>query len=207
MWCRPCGPPRVVHVDPDQRWLSEDFQAFLRANSITLLSCATESNWQLGRVEIAQRILRMMAQRTWRTSSRPAKEVIETCASHAYIESHAHEAWRRAVHCRHRPPGALPGRPERVCVPKKQSGTFVNRHGVWRGPGKIVGTESYRSPIPRVIWVVINGMMYKCSPETLDPIAEDELAFRLLARQYGRSPARRVGYHATCAWRPSRRFL
>ena len=90
MWCRPYGPPRVVYVDPDQRWLSDDFQAFLRSNSITLLSCATESHWQLGRMEIAQRILRGMAQRTWRTSSRPAKEVIETCASvrDEYLRKH-----------------------------------------------------------------------------------------------------------------------
>ena len=81
LWCRPYGPPRVVYVDPDQRWLSSDFQNFLNQNSIALLSCATESRWQLGRVEIAQRILRNMAQRTWRTSQRPPKEVIETCAS------------------------------------------------------------------------------------------------------------------------------
>ena len=48
--------------------------------------------------------------------------------------------------------------------------------GMVFGVGKIVGTESFHqdSPIPRVIWVVINGMMYKCSPETLRPLAEDE---------------------------------
>ncbi|CAE7205276.1 GIP, partial [Symbiodinium sp. CCMP2456] len=26
MWCRPYGPPRVVYVDPDQRWMSGEFQ-------------------------------------------------------------------------------------------------------------------------------------------------------------------------------------
>ncbi|CAE7239120.1 RE1 [Symbiodinium sp. CCMP2592] len=81
VWCRPYGPPRVVYVDPDQRWMSEDFQKFLRCNSITLLDSATESHWQLGRVEVAQKILRMMAQRVWRTTERPAEEVIESCCS------------------------------------------------------------------------------------------------------------------------------
>ncbi|CAE7606331.1 RE2 [Symbiodinium sp. CCMP2592] len=81
VWCRPYGPPRVIYVDPDQRWMSEDFQKFLRCNSITLLDSATESHWQLGRVEVAQKILRMMAQRVWRTTERPAEEVIESCCS------------------------------------------------------------------------------------------------------------------------------
>ena len=34
------------------------------------------------------------------------------------------------------------------------------------------------SPIPRVIWVAINGMMCKCSPETLRPLVLDEIAFQ-----------------------------
>ena len=80
-WCRPYGPPRVIYVDPDQRWLSRDFQAYLRQNSISLLESATESHWQLGRVEIAQKVLRRMAQRVWRTSERPPVEVIESCCS------------------------------------------------------------------------------------------------------------------------------
>ena len=70
LWCRPYGPPRIVYVDPDQRWMSGEFQQYLRTNSITLLDCAAESHWQLGRVEIAQRVLRNMAQRVWKTSSR-----------------------------------------------------------------------------------------------------------------------------------------
>ena len=81
MWCRPYGPPKVVYVDPDQRWMSGDFQKYLRQNSITLLDSASESHWQLGRVEIAQKILRRMAQRVWRTAERPSYEVIESCAS------------------------------------------------------------------------------------------------------------------------------
>ena len=49
-----------------------------------------------------------------------------------------------------------------------------------------MGTESFRpdSPVPRVIWVVVNGFMYKCSPECLRPVPEDEVAFRHLAREY-----------------------
>ena len=55
LWCRPYGPPKTVYVDPDQRWMSCDFQEYLRHNSIALLNTATESHWQLGRVEIAQK--------------------------------------------------------------------------------------------------------------------------------------------------------
>ena len=247
LWCRPYGPPRVVYVDPDQRWISGDFQDFLRHNSITLLSAATESHWQIGRVEIAQRILRNMAKRVWRTTSRPAKEVIETCASvrnqhlrrhgfssaqwflgreprvpaslsdlterdniatqdavlsepdfhakmqcrqlaaHAFIEAHAHETWRKAIKGRNRPLRGPYIVGQSVYVFRRGArGLLSTRHGVWHGPGKIVGTEGYRqdSPIPRVLWVVINGLMYKCSPECLRPIVEDELAFKQLARQY-----------------------
>ena len=253
MWCRPYGPPKVVYVDPDQRWLSDDFQHFLHESGITLLSCATESHWQLGRVEVAQRVLRNMAQRTWRTASRPGPEIIETCASvrneqlrrhgfssaqwflgreprvpgsladvseqsnlasqdavlsqqdfaakmycrqqaaHAFIEAHAHETWRRAIRGRSRPIRGPYVIGQSVYVFRKSNrGLLSTRHGVWRGPGKIVGTESFLadSPVPRVIWVVINGMMYKCSPETLRPVAQDELAFRSLAREFesGRMP-------------------
>ena len=228
LWCRPYGPPRIVYVDPDQRWISGDFQDFLRHNSITLLSAATESHWQLGRVEIAQRILRNMAKRVWHTTSRPAKEVIETCASvrnehlrrhgfssaqwflgreprvpaslsdlterdniatqdavlsepdfhakmqcrqlaaHAFIEAHAHETWRKAIKGRNRPLRGPYVVGQSVYVFRRGArGLLSTRHGVWHGPGKIVGTEGYRrdSPIPRVLWVVINGLMYKCSPE------------------------------------------
>ena len=39
--------------------------------------------------------------------------------------------------------------------------------------------------MPRVIWVVINGFMYKCSPESLRPVTEDEgvCVFKELAQQ------------------------
>ena len=81
VWCRPYGPPQTIYVDPDQRWMSNDSQQYLRHQSITLLESAAESHWQLGRVEIAQKILRGMAQRVWRTANRPATEVIEQCSS------------------------------------------------------------------------------------------------------------------------------
>ena len=40
VWCRPYGPPKIIYVDPDQRWVSGDFQRFLRQHSITLLDSA-----------------------------------------------------------------------------------------------------------------------------------------------------------------------
>ncbi|CAE7223028.1 RE1 [Symbiodinium sp. CCMP2592] len=247
LWCRPYGPPRVVYVDPDQRWISGDFQDYLRHNSITLLSAATESHWQIGRVEIAQRILRNMAKRVWRTTSRPAHEVIETCATtcnehlrkhgfssaqwflgreprvpasladvterdnlatqdavlsepdfhakmhcrqlaaHAFIEAHAHETWRKAIQGRNRPLRGPYVVGQSVYVFRRGArGLLSTRHGVWHGPGKVVGTEGFRhdSPVPRVIWVVINGLMYKCSPECLRPIVEDEQMFKQLAQEY-----------------------
>ena len=247
MWCRPYGPPRILYVDPDQRWVSADFQDFLRHKSIALLSAATESHWQIGRVEIAQRVLRNMAQRVWRTTTRPCHEVIEACAmtrndqlkrhgfssaqwflgrtprmpgsladlcerdniatqdsvlsepdfhqkmqlrqlaAHAFIESHAHETWRRAIRGKSRPIRGPYTVGQSVYVFRKLNrGLLSTRHGVWRGPGKVVGTEGFHSdsPVPRVVWVVVNGLMYKCSPESLRPVVQDELAFRELAAQY-----------------------
>ena len=248
MWRRPYGPPRVVYVDPDQRWMSGDFQKYLRHNSITLLDSASESHWQLGRVEIAQKILRRMAQRVWRTADRPPHEVIECCAgvrneqlkrhgfssaqwflgreprvpgslsdvteqrnvaaqdavlnerdfaqkmqarqqaAEAFIEAHAHTTWTRAIKGRSRP---LRG-PYVVGHRKTSRGLLSTRHGAWLGPGRVVGTESFRedSPVPRVIWFVVNGFMYKCSPECLRPIPEDEVAFRHAVQEFcaGRLP-------------------
>ena len=247
MWCRPYGPPRVIYVDPDQRWMSGEFQEYLKHNSITLLDCAAESHWQLGRVEVAQRILRNMAQRVWRTTQRPAEEVIESCcavrneqlkrhgfssaqwflgrdprvpgslsdlteqknvavqdavlserdfaqkmqvrqqAAEAFIGAHAHDAWTRAIKGRSRPIRGPYVVGQSVYVFRRQGrGQLNTRHGAWLGPGRVVGTESFRedSPIPRVIWVVVNGFMYKCSPECLRPVAEDEVAFRHAAQEF-----------------------
>ena len=247
LWCRPFGPPRVVYVDPDQRWMSEDFQKYLRCNSITLLDTATESHWQLGRVEVAQKILRMMAQRVWRTSDRPPEEVIESCcsvrneqlkrhgfssaqwflgreprvpgslsditeqqnpavqdavlseqdfaqkmqarqqAAEAFLQAHAHHTWSRAIRGRNRPIRGPYVVGQSVYVFRKHGkGQFSTRHGAWLGPGRVVGTESFRenSPVPRVIWVAVNGFMYKCSPECLRPVVEDEVVFQQLAKEY-----------------------
>ena len=62
VWVRPYGAPSIVYVDPDGTWMSRSFQRYLRHMGIQLLSSATESHWQLGRVEIANRVLRNMAQ-------------------------------------------------------------------------------------------------------------------------------------------------
>ena len=68
-------------MDPHQINLSKDFQEYMMHNGINLLHFAADSHWQLGRVEIANRVLRDIARRVWRTTSRPVEEVIETCSS------------------------------------------------------------------------------------------------------------------------------
>ena len=202
LWVRPYGPPRMVYVDPVQRWMSGDFQKLLRHNSISLLDSASESHWQLGRVEIAQKILRSMAQRAWRTSDRPAAEVIEMCAAvrnehlrkhgfssaqwflgreprvpgsladlterdnlatqdavltepdfaqkmhcrqlaaHAFQEAHAHEVWTKALKGRNRPMRGPYVVGQMVYVFRRHGrGILSTRFGVWRGPGRVVGTR------------------------------------------------------------------
>ena len=76
-WTRAYGKPDIARMDPTQITLSKDFQCYLAHNDIKLLHCAAEAHWQLGRLEIANRVLRGMAQQCWRTTSRPAEEVIE----------------------------------------------------------------------------------------------------------------------------------
>ena len=53
----------------------------MRHHGIQFLNSAAESHWQLGRVEIANRVLRNMAQRIWRDTPRPLEEVVEMCAT------------------------------------------------------------------------------------------------------------------------------
>ena len=72
-WVRPYGAPRIVYCDPDFTSLSRDFQRYLVHHNIQLLHCGAESHWQLGRVETANRILRGIAQRIWKTSDRPQR--------------------------------------------------------------------------------------------------------------------------------------
>ena len=46
---------------------------------------------------------------------------------------------------------------------------------MWLGPCKVIGTESsHNSNIPRVVWVSYIGYLYKCNPEGLRPVSEDE---------------------------------
>ncbi|CAE7296093.1 RE1, partial [Symbiodinium sp. CCMP2456] len=219
VWCRPFGPPRVIYVDPDQRWMSDDFQRYLRCNSITLLDSATESHWQLGRVEVAQKILRMMAQRVWRTSERSPEEVIESCSGvrNEQLKRHGFSSAQWFLGREPRVPGSLADLSEqqnpavqdavhaetdfakKMQIRQQAAEAFLQahahttwsraikgRHGSWLGPGRVVGTESFRegSPVPRVIWVVVNGFMYKCSPECLRPLVEDEVAFKQIAQEF-----------------------
>ena len=82
LWSRPYGVPKVIYMDPDHRNLSSDFQRYMVRNNIQLLHSAAESHWQLGRVEVANRILRDMAQRVWRACPDASpEEVIESCCT------------------------------------------------------------------------------------------------------------------------------
>lgn len=236
VWSRPYGYPSIV--------ISQEFQAFLAHHDIRLLLTAAESHWQLGLVEVTNRVLRNMAQKVWRTTSRPAKEVIETCATTrneqlrrcgfspsqwflgrdsrqaamlrdldqqnnvatasqalahpdfyqqvrlreqaaiAFHEEHARDTWRRAIAGRSRP---IRG-PYQVgqlvyAFRKRARGLLSTRHGVWIGPGRVVGVESESgNPTPRIVWMAYNGYLYRCSPEGLRPVPEDEMEFRNLAR-------------------------
>ena len=245
VWTRPYGAPKIVFMDAHQINLSKDFQAYLSHNGIQLLHAAADSHWQLGRLEIANRILRDMARRAWRTTSRPAPEVIEVCSSvrnsmlrksgfspaqwflgqdtrhagwlidvesqhdsavqsqivsdpsfqakmhlretaaMAFQEAHAKDVWRRAIAGRNRPlrgpyqPGQLV-----YIFRRRGKGQLTTRNGYWSGPGRVIGTESSTGHfVPRIVWVAWNGYLYKCSPEGLRPVPEDESEFRRLAKE------------------------
>ena len=65
---------------------------------------------------------------------------------------------------------------------KRARGLLSTRHGVWYGPGKVIGWESpTNGVIPRVVWVAFNGLPYRCSLEGLRLMNEDESQFRELA--------------------------
>ena len=246
VWGRPYGVPKVIFMDPDHRNISIDFQRYLARNGIQLLHTAADSHWQLGKVEVCNRILRGMAQRVWKEAiDATPEEEIESCAmirneqlrkhgfspvqwflgrepkhagaltdvdeqmnpatqsqvlddpsmarklylreqaAHAFIEEHAKDVWRRAVGGRNRPMRGPYTQGQLVYVFRKQGrGRLSTRHGVWLGPGRIIGTESSsQSKIPRLIWVSLNGFLYRCSPEGLRPLPEDEAAFRKLTRE------------------------
>ena len=80
-WVRSYGAPESVYMDPHYSTLSRDFQAYLDHYDIKLLHIAAEAHWQLGRTEIANRVLRGMAQKCWRSTNRPPEEVIEACCA------------------------------------------------------------------------------------------------------------------------------
>ena len=244
-WVRPFGPPKTVFMDPDHRNISRDFQQYLVHHNIQLLLAAAESHWQLGKVEISNRVLRNMDVRVWRTTTRSPKETIEMCATvrndylkkcgfspsqwflgreprhaasladvdeqqniasqsqvladpefaaivhlreeagKAFMEEHAREVWRRAIAGRNRPMRGPYIVGQMVYMFRRAGRGQLNvRHGTWLGPGRIVGMESSRGgPIPRLIWVSFNGYLYRCSPEGLRPIPEDEQKFKELIKE------------------------
>ena len=82
VWGRPYGVPKTVFMDPDHRAMSSEWQRYLVRNNIQLLYAAAESHWQLGKVEVVNRILRGMAQRVWLSGTNATpEETIEACAS------------------------------------------------------------------------------------------------------------------------------
>eukprot|EP00435_Cladocopium_sp_Y103_P055859 s19_g18.t1 len=244
-WVRPYGAPESVYMDPHFSTLSKDFQEYLDHNDIKLLHIAAEAHWQLGRTEIANRVLRGMAQKCWRSSNRPPEEVIEACcairnqqmrkcgfspaqwflgqdikmagwlgdvdqqrnlpvqsqilsdpvfadrirlreeAAKAFIEEHAKDVWRRAICGRNRPIRGPYQVGQLVYMFRRRGrGQFKTRFGVWHGPGRVIGVESSQgnTHVPRVVWIAYNGYLYRCSPEALRPVPEDEASFRELAK-------------------------
>ena len=81
VWSRPYGLPNAIYMDPAMANISKPFQAYLARNDVKLLLAAAESHWQLGLVEVTNRILRNMARKIWRTTSRSVEETIEMCAT------------------------------------------------------------------------------------------------------------------------------
>ena len=243
-WTRPYGAPSIIYMDPDHSNMSTDFQTYLAEYQIQLLHCAAQAHHQLGQVEIANRVLRNMAQKVWQSSNRPPEEVIECCASTrndqlkrcgfspsqwflgreprhagdladldeqqniasqsqvrtiprfadsvllreqarlAFQEEHAKDAWRLAVASKSRPLRGPYTQGQLVYMYRRRGkGLLSTRHGTWLGPARVVGTESSTgSKIPRIVWCSYNGFLYRCSPEGLRPMSEDEAEFRKLAQ-------------------------
>ena len=244
-WGRPYGIPKIIYMDPDHRNISVDFQTYLRHHDVRLLHAAAEAHHQLGQVEVANRVLRNMARRIYKTSDRSPSEVIEICcsvrndqlrkcgfspsqwflgreprhagsladmdqqvnpavqsqvlgdpnfassvllreeAAKAFLEEHSKDIWRRAIASRSRPIRGPYVAGQLVYMFRRQGkGMLQTRRGVWIGPGRIIGTESESSgPVPRLVWVSYNGFLYRCSPEGLRPLPEDEMLFKKLSRE------------------------
>ena len=105
-------------------------------------------------------------------------------AARAFIEEHAKDSWRRAIMGRNRPMRGPYRAGQLVFFYRKRgAGQLRTRFGVWQGPGRIVGVESSQGHhVPRIVWVSYNGFLYKCAPESLRPVPEDEDTFRQLAK-------------------------
>ena len=105
-------------------------------------------------------------------------------AAIAFHEEHARDVWRRAVAGKSRPMKGPYQVGQLVYVFRKRArGLLSTRHGIWIGPGRVVGLESESGgPVPRIVWVSFNGYLYRCSAEGLRPVPEDEAEFRNLAR-------------------------
>ena len=106
-------------------------------------------------------------------------------AAKAFHEEHAKDVWRRAVAYRHRPMRGPYVQGQLVYMFRAAGrGQLSTRHGKWLGPAKVIGVESSsNSPIPRLVWTSYNGYLYRCRPEGLHPMSEDETEFRALARE------------------------
>ena len=114
-----------------------------------------------------------------------SKVLLREAAAKAFLEEHSKDTWRRALAGRNRPIRGPYQQGQLVYFFRKRArGLLSTRHGVWYGPGKVIGTESSSNNgvVPRVVWVAFNGFIYKCSPEGLRPLTEDEHQFRELAK-------------------------
>eukprot|EP00435_Cladocopium_sp_Y103_P035563 s4675_g9.t1 len=114
-----------------------------------------------------------------------AKMSLREEAARAFHEAHAKDVWRRAIAARNRPLRGPYQSGQLVYIfRRKGKGQLTTRNGYWCGPGRVIGTESSTGHfVPRIVWVAWNGYLYKCSPEGLRPVPEDEAEFRKLARQ------------------------
>ena len=113
-----------------------------------------------------------------------ARMALREQAAKAFIDEHNRDVWRRAIAGRNRPMRGPFVQGQLVYMCRSQGkGQLLTRHGKWLGPGRIIGTESSSgSVIPCLIWVSCNGSLYRCSPEGLRPLAEDESAFHELSK-------------------------
>ena len=100
-------------------------------------------------------------------------------AARSFIQEHAKDTWGRNR------PMRGPCRAAQLVYfyRRRGAGQFAKRFGVWQGPGRIVGVESSQGHhVPRIVWISYNDFLYKCAPESLRPVPEDEDTFRQWAK-------------------------